>query len=148
MKRRDLIAAAPLVLIAPALAIGSAPLAKSLDDRVAALSPDGRLEFYAALEQAERAEMTPVQRKYHEWKRTKEAREADMERDDSDGNGSRWCEITYRLADDVVNTPSEGPMDLIYKLMAFTFHGQHELDQTEGAERIWAEARALVGVEA
>ena len=88
---------------------------------------------------------TPVQRAYHEWKRSLDAWNADMERDSSDENGDRWCHATYRLADAVVNTPSTGPMDLVYKLMAYCFNGQHELSLDEGAEPIWSEARALVG---
>lgn len=89
---------------------------------------------------------TPVIRAYREWKRSLDAWEADMQRDGSDENGDRWCRATYQLADAVVDTPSEGPMDFAHKLMAYCFDGRHELDLGEGAERIWAEARQLVGV--
>ncbi len=29
-------------------------------------------------------------------------------------------------------------MDLIYKLMAYTFHGQHGIDDGADGEKIWA----------
>ena len=66
-------------------------------------------------------------------------------RDDSDENGNRWCDVTYKLADAVVSTPSTGPMDFVYKLMAYCFNGQHELSLDVGTAPLWAEARALVG---
>ncbi|WP_374300009.1 hypothetical protein [Paracoccus sp. (in: a-proteobacteria)] len=76
---------------------------------------------------------TPVMRKYAEWKQSLEAWKADMERDSSDENGNRWCEATYKLADKILDIPSEGPMDFIYKLMTYTFEGDHEIGS--GARR-------------
>lgn len=94
---------------------------------------------------AQAATETPVQLKYGEWKRSRDDWMADMERDGSDENGDRWCAATYRLADEILDIPSEGPMDLIYKMMAYTFHGQHEVGDGQKGEKLWAEARALVG---
>ena len=120
MKRRDLLAIAPVALMGcPAPARAACTL--SVDE-------------------------TPVQRAYREWKRSLDAWNADIERDPSDENGDRWCHATYRLADAVVGTPSTGPADFVYKLMAYCFNGQHELSFDDGAAPIWAEARALVGV--
>lgn len=115
MKRRDVLTAA---IAAPALAVPVVAEAKS---------------------------ETTVMRKYFEWKKSVDAWKADMERDDSDENGNRWCKLTYDLADSIVDIPSEGPMDFIYKLMAYTYHGEHDLSDTDGGSRLWAEARALVG---
>ncbi|NPD15771.1 hypothetical protein HOY34_11210 [Xinfangfangia sp. D13-10-4-6] len=91
-------------------------------------------------------EETPVQQAYLAWKRSLDGWTADMERDSSDENGDRWCMATFKLADDILDIPSEGPMDLIWKIMAYSYHGQHEIGDGARGEEIWAEARALVGV--
>ncbi|NPD15801.1 hypothetical protein HOY34_11370 [Xinfangfangia sp. D13-10-4-6] len=88
---------------------------------------------------------TPVQQAYLAWKRSFDGWTADMERDSSDENGDRWCMATFKLADDILDIPSEGPMDLIWKIMAYSYHGQHEIGDGARGEEIWAEARALVG---
>ncbi len=68
-----------------------------------------------------------------------------MERDSSDENGNRWCAATFKLADEILDIPSEGPMDFIFKLMAYTFDGEHQIDDGDAGEKIWIEARSLVG---
>lgn len=88
---------------------------------------------------------TPVMRKYAEWKRSRDDWQVDLDRDSSDENSDRWCAATFKLADEILGIPSEGPMDFIYKLMAYTFHGQHEIGDGSNGEKLWAEARALVG---
>lgn len=88
---------------------------------------------------------TPVARKYAEWKRCHDGWTADMDLDGSDENGSRWQRVCYGLADEILDIPSEGPMDFVYKLMAYTFDGQHGIDDGVRGEKIWAEARALIG---
>lgn len=115
MKRRDVLTAGAVTLVAPL-----APMA------------------------AQAATETPVMRKYAEWKRSRDDWMADLNRDPSDENSDRWCAATFKLADEILGIPSECPMDFIYKLMAYTFHGQHEIGDGQNGEKLWAEARALV----
>ncbi len=118
MNRRDILAAAPAAGLA-AMVAGALP----------------------AVAMAE----TPVRQAYLAWKHSFDGWTADMERDSSDENSDRWCMATFRLADDILDIPSEGPMDLIWKIMAYSFHGQHEIGDGDRGEQIWTEARALVG---
>lgn len=48
------------------------------------------------------------------------------------------------LADQIVDLPIRGPMDLIYKIMGHTVNGDHDLGDCPRGKDIWAEARALV----
>ncbi|OWJ70898.1 hypothetical protein CDV50_11225 [Haematobacter massiliensis] len=51
----------------------------------------------------------------------------------------------YDLADVVLNTPSATPMDTLYKVIAYTFDGEHFLAGGDpGADQILAEARAFL----
>ena len=144
MNRRELLTAAPVGIAA--IVGGAAPVeALTIPERFALLPPDDQATVLAEMDRLEAKQLTPVQRAYHEWKRSLDAWNADMERDDSDENGDRWCDVTFKLADAVVSTPSTGPMDFVYKMMAYCFNGQHELSLDVGTAPLWAEARALVG---
>jgi len=117
MKRRDLMKLAPV-----ALAAGAVPT-------VAAAT-----------------EETPVMRAYQEWESARIAWEKAAGDDGmSDEEGTAWCYKVYDLADDVLEQPSTGPLDFIYKLMAQSFHGQHDIGDCPRGEELWAEARALIG---
>jgi len=52
--------------------------------------------------------------------------------------------LVFVLADEMLDVPSDGPMDLIYKLMAYTLGG--ETDPLSGVHgyKIYAEARTLI----
>ena len=142
--RRQLLSAAPVGIAA--VVAGAAPVeALTIPERFALLHPEDQAIVLAEMDRLE-AKLPPVQRAYGEWKRSLDAWNADMERDSSDENGDRWCDATYKLADAVVSTPSTGPMDFVYKMMAYCFNGQHELSLDVGAAPLWAEARSLVGV--
>lgn len=116
MKRRSLLKALPA-----ALAVGAAPA-------IAAV-----------------AEETPVQRAYKAWEAARidweQTANADLLSDDEE---TAWCHRVYKLADDVLDQPSTGPLDFVYKLMAHTFYGDHEVGNCPRGEELWAEARALV----
>ncbi|MDQ7776941.1 MAG: hypothetical protein Q4615_14245 [Paracoccus aminovorans] len=96
-------------------------------------------------EDAASAGSTPVARKYLEWKACLNDWEADMKRDGSDKNGDRWQRACYGHADAILDIPSRGAMDFVYKLMAYTFEGEHSVNDTARGSELWAEARTLIG---
>lgn len=96
-------------------------------------------------EDAASAGNTPVARKYLEWKACLNGWEADMKRDGSDENGDRWQRACYGHADAILDIPSRGAMDFVYKLMAYTFEGDHSVNDSARGSELWAEARALIG---
>lgn len=116
MKRRDLMKAAPV-----ALAVGSLPSAAA-----------------AAVE-------TPVLLAYRKWQAALDAWSNAAKGDLSDEEGSACCFEVSQLADEVLDQPSTGPLDFVYKLMAQSFHGQHDIGACPRGDELWAEARALVG---
>lgn len=59
--------------------------------------------------------------------------------------GERLWRESVRIADGIVDLPSTGPMDFIFKMMAHTYNGEHDLGDCPRGEELWAEARALVG---
>lgn len=117
MKRREM-----MTLVPAALAVGAAPALSGVPPR------------------------TPVQIAYRKWEAARVAWEKAAEADDfPDEVGNDWCLKVYHLADDVLDQPSTGPLDFVYKLIAQSFHDQHDIGDCPRGEEIWAEARALIG---
>jgi len=100
--------------------------------------------FYWAVTQPEACcNQTPVKSAFDKWKAAREAAEA--------ATGIACDALSasaLALADDVVNTPSHESRDLIYKMMAYTFFGEHAPCDGPLGESIYAEAREWVGVAA
>lgn len=115
MKRRNLMIAAPM-----ALAVSSMPVAAAV------------------------AEETPVLLAYRKWQAALDAWNNAAKGDLSDEEGNAWCFEVSQLADNVLDQPSNGPLDFVYKLMAQSFHGQHDIGSCPRGDELWAEARAFV----
>lgn len=88
---------------------------------------------------------TPVMRLYREWDAARASWQAAVEGQMADEESNRWCETVARMADDVLDAPSQSPMDFICKLMAQTFHGDHEISSCPRGDELWTEARAMIG---
>lgn len=116
MKRRQLLKLAPA-----ALAAGAVPVA------------------------AVASEETPVMRAYRVWREGLDAYTEASKGDLTNTENDAWCMKVYALADDVLDQPSTGPLDFVYKLIAQTFDGDHDIGDCPRKEEIWAEARALIG---
>lgn len=54
---------------------------------------------------------------------------------------------TVKLADQILDLPARNPDDMLRKIMGYTINGDHDLSEGEAAERIFAEARALVNMQ-
>lgn len=85
---------------------------------------------------------TPVMRVYREWKAALEAWETANFL--SEAEAGACCNAVFRLADKVLDQPSAGSMDFVYKLMAQSFFGAYDIGDCPRGQEIWAEARALV----
>ncbi|MFC0200827.1 hypothetical protein [Paracoccus rhizosphaerae] len=88
---------------------------------------------------------TPVMRLYRAWDAARIAWAAAGEGDLTDEDNNRWCEQVYQMADDVLDVPSQGPLDFICKLMAQTCLGEHDIENCPRGSELWAEARELIG---
>ena len=55
---------------------------------------------------------------------------------------------TVALADRIVDLPARNADDMLRKIMGYTINGDHDLSEGDRAQRIFAEARALLGVPA
>lgn len=55
---------------------------------------------------------------------------------------------TVALADRIVDLPAQNADDMLRKIMGYTINGDHDLSEGDKAQRIFAEARALLGVPA
>lgn len=49
------------------------------------------------------------------------------------------------LAGGIVNIPARDLGDMMLKFMGHTMNGDHDTGECPGSDRLWAEARALVG---
>ncbi|SIS86932.1 hypothetical protein [Paracoccus saliphilus] len=85
--------------------------------------------------------VTPIEATYREIVRLRAIQNADGLSDDQ---VDAWGDKVMELADGIIDMPSQGPMDFIYKIMGYTLDGEHELDQSHLGKRLWVEARALV----
>ena len=52
---------------------------------------------------------------------------------------------TVALADRIVDLPAQNADDMLRKIMGYTINGDHDLSEGDRAQRICAEARALIG---
>ncbi|WP_423212365.1 hypothetical protein [Paracoccus yeei] len=89
-------------------------------------------------------EETRVMRAYREWQAALNAWKEASQGEISDEEGDAWCSKVSKLADDVLDQPSTGPLDFVYKLMAQSFHGLHDIGACPRGDELWAEARTLV----
>lgn len=84
-----------------------------------------------------------VAAKYREWKGCADLFDADDE-GRTEAQSSALADTMFRLADEILDLPSRGPMDLIYKLMAYTLDGSTDPLDGEHGHKIYAEARAML----
>lgn len=120
MKRRDMLKGAPSLLALPVVGIAAGEGIASAD--------------------------TLVIRAYREWKAGLDAWNKAVEGDITDEEGAAWCNKVMDLADNVLDQPSTGAMDFVYKLMAQSFHGEHDISSCPRGDELWAEARGMVEV--
>ncbi len=86
---------------------------------------------------------TPVQRLFLEWQAAAGAADA-APRDISDEDLAALTDRAEALADDILDLPSEGPLDFACKLVAYTFDGEHDISDGAKGHLLWAEARQYV----
>lgn len=69
----------------------------------------------------------------------------DPNNDAPDGELEAASKRFFKLANSIVDLPSEGPMDFIFKMMAHTVNGEFCPCCCPDGDKLWAEARALIG---
>lgn len=85
---------------------------------------------------------SPIHLAFQEWQAARQVVETGDHKTDEE-----FAPLHARMnavAGDILEVNPEGPMDVVYKFIAVTAFGQHDLGDVRGGRRVYDDARALI----
>jgi hypothetical protein len=112
-----------------------------------------RRAFLAAMPAAALAGATPVaaqaetavEARFRVWQELKRGWDAAAAGDLSDDDNGVWCDRTFAAADAVLDAEATGPKDVLLKIFAYTFDGEHEIGDCVRGDELWEDIRRQIG---